>query len=82
MKKCDRGIRIAPNGSEQQLGSLHVSRSAKEAGNTTDGTEGREPERLMDPSRGEEIRHRASEIYLARVEEHGRDIEHWLHWGR
>jgi Protein of unknown function (DUF2934) len=50
----------------------------QEAGNTTDGAEARESERLMHPSRGEAIRHRAYEIFLARGEEHGRDIEDWL----
>jgi hypothetical protein len=52
--------------------------NTKKAGNITDGTEVREPERLMGPSRGDDIRHRAYEIYLARGEEHSRDIEDWL----
>src|SRR5580700_1953504 len=31
VEQCHRGIGITPSGSEQQLGSLHVPRSAKEA---------------------------------------------------
>ena len=42
------------------------------------GAETQERERLLDSSREEQIRRRAYEIYLARGEEHGHDIEDWL----
>lgn len=50
----------------------------QETGNATEGVEIRESERLMHSSREEEIRHRAYEIYLARGEEQGCDIDDWL----
>jgi Protein of unknown function (DUF2934) len=53
-------------------------KSSQAIGNPTDGVKAQESEALMDSSREEAIRLRAYEIYLARGDEQGRDIEDWL----